>query len=151
MLNVIIGYIFGMLTFPLMYLILNANFLKKPKPVKSFKDRHYWDFRISNFLKKFTKRAYLRWYCARVTFEEDLLTSALCTLGILDIVCFSFDPMDSELSNLEIRKYYHAFRSFDALEKLIYRDIPWVKGIAGPDYELFHVGAADFETIWEKK
>lgn len=150
MLNVIIGYIFGMLFFPLVHLVLNANFLKRPRFKRPLNEKHKWDFRITNFLKKFPTRAWARWYCARVTFQEDVLTSVLCTLGLLDIVCFYFDPMDSGLPDLEIKKYYHAFRSFDSLEKMIYRDLPLVKELVGPDHELFYIGAADFNLIWEK-
>lgn len=151
MLNVIIGYIFGMLFFPLMHLILNANFLKKPRFKKSFHEKHKWDFRIKKFLKKLPTRAWARWYCARITLQEDILTSVLCTLGLLDVVSFLFDPADSELSNLEIKKYYHAFRSFDSLEKLVYRDVESVKVLAGPDHKLFYIGVSGFKTVWEEE
>lgn len=152
-LHTLTGFILGLVFSVLTFLIWNANFLKKPKVLKPFHDRHSLDFKVSRTLKRLSPRISLRWFVSRVTYGEDVLTSILSTLGLIDVVCYTFQPPYDDcsvgLSNVEVKMYYHTFRSFDDLEKRVYKDADKVKQIAGVDCELIHIGAVSFDTIWE--
>lgn len=149
-LNTAIGFILGIVFCILASVITNANFLKRPRIVRPFHERHLLNFKIIFFLKKISPTLSRRWHVSRVTYDQDILTSILSTFNLIDAVTYYFRPPSDDLRSLEVRMYYHTFRSFDDLEKKIYKDTNKAIEIAGEGYELFYIGSVNFDRIWEE-
>lgn len=149
-LNSFVWFILGIVFCILASVIKNANFLKGPRIVKPFHERHLLNFKIAFFLKRISPTLSRRWQVTRVTYDQDILTSILSTFNLIDVVSYYFRPPSDDLRSLEIRMYYHTFRSFDDLEKKIYKDTNKVIEIASEGYELFYIGSVNFDTIWEE-
>ena len=146
------GVSFAILCFliPVIIVIINIDHLRNPLDNKIQINNWF----VKQFISLFSKRCSRRWYESRALLHRGVFVSLLCTFGLIDIVRYEFEMINTGGWYTTKVKLYLGFRSYSALLEKTKSDVSKVQAAtkdAGYFNQVFIAGhnvSYNFTDTW---